>query len=573
MKNSFRNIIVFFTFLLVHSFEAQVVLHGLEGVGKKVDIPEVKFKALKKSTDNLRIELVRSGYLAASIDSLVKVDSLLKADVYFYLGERFSFAEITADQEVYEVLDEIGKSNLLEQRKKLSPAALARVIDYSLGYFEDHGYPFAEIQLDSAQWIENSLKGKLVVSKGSLIKMKSIKVVGSCEVSDKIISQMIGIDEGDYFSQSKIEKVNALLKTYAYIRVVRDAEFEFVNQDCNLYLYLDDQNANFFNAILGVLPDNATGKINITGDAKIKLMNALNSGELIALNWRKLLPLTQNLEVDLNYPFLLNSPVGVDVQFDLYKKDTSYLDVLFRVGGQIRLSSRLVVGAYYKNKSSSLLSTEKYQYVTELPDFADVHTNEYGLSLAWNNLDFLYNPSFGWEVGTEGTIGDKRIKQNIALNPELYNDLDLRTTQVYLKGQVNRFIKLYKKNVLKIGASGGWVVNENIFLNELFRLGGLRTIRGFDEESIFASGYGIGTLEYRFLFEEFSNLFVFGEMMYYDQRVRQDYFHDLPKSFGLGINFQTKPGIFSLSYSLGSQRNNPFLLRSAKIHFGFVNYF
>ena len=51
------------------------------------------------------------------------------------------------------------------------------------------------------------------------------------------------------------------------------------------------------------------------------------------------------------------------------------------------------------------------------------------------------------------------------------------------------------------------------------------------------------------------------------------YRRDNPFSGGIGINFETKPGIFSISYALGAQENNPILFKTAKIHFGFVNYF
>jgi len=48
---------------------------------------------------------------------------------------------------------------------------------------------------------------------------------------------------------------------------------------------------------------------------------------------------------------------------------------------------------------------------------------------------------------------------------------------------------------------------------------------------------------------------------------------DRPYSFGVGTSFQTNAGIFSLTYAVGSQQGNRLDLRSAKIHFGFINYF
>jgi hypothetical protein len=48
---------------------------------------------------------------------------------------------------------------------------------------------------------------------------------------------------------------------------------------------------------------------------------------------------------------------------------------------------------------------------------------------------------------------------------------------------------------------------------------------------------------------------------------------DRPLSFGAGISFETKAGIFNLTYALGKQLNNPIILRAAKIHFGIVSLF
>ena len=48
-----------------------------------------------------------------------------------------------------------------------------------------------------------------------------------------------------------------------------------------------------------------------------------------------------------------------------------------------------------------------------------------------------------------------------------------------------------------------------IYQNELYRFGGLNTLRGFNEEELFASTKGQLTLEYRFLLDRNSNVFLF----------------------------------------------------------------
>lgn len=552
---------------------AQVKVLGLEELPEKFyKVPEIKYGALNKDSKRIYFDLLSMGYIGCSIDSIVRVDTAKTAAVYFHHGMKYELSGIEIDSLTRNALVELGKINLYENKKKFSTQTYSRIVDYVLRYYEDTGHPFAEVCLEGADWNGVALSGTLSTTLNKRITFDQIEVKGDLEIDQKLINMITDIQAGDIYSQEKIDKVDTYLKGYPFIKIVKPTEYDFVNASCNVFMYLDKRNANFFNAILGVLP-NDNGKVNITGDAKIKLVNVLNKGEQFLINWRKLLPLTQNLNLEANFPFVMRLPIGIGGKFDLYKKDTSFLDVISKLEVKYKFGQNLTFSGFFRNRTSNLLSTEKYQFVTQLPEFADIRNNEYGLAVQWQNLDFLYNPSKGWYTEIEASVGDKKINKNAALSEELYDGLNLRSTQFFLKGTVERYLQIYKKNIIKIGGTGGWVLNENLFMNELFRLGGLNTLRGFDEESIFASGFAIGTIEYRFLLEEFSNLFVFGQTMFYEQSIKDSYSQDIPYSFGAGINFQTKPGIFSVSYSLGSQQGNPVLFRAAKIHFGFVNYF
>jgi len=42
---------------------------------------------------------------------------------------------------------------------------------------------------------------------------------------------------------------------------------------------------------------------------------------------------------------------------------------------------------------------------------------------------------------------------------------------------------------------------------------------------------------------------------------------------GAGMAFETKAGVFGISYALGKSTGTPFDFKSAKLHFGFVNEF
>ena len=114
---------------------------------------------------------------------------------------------------------------------------------------------------------------------------------------------------------------------------------------------------------------------------------------------------------------------------------------------------------------------------------------------------------------------------------------------------------------------------QKLFDNELYRIGGTKLLRGFNEESIFANFYNVLTTEYRMLFNQNSNLFVFCDLAYYEKNTVSSRIVDRPFGVGTGLNLETKVGIFSISYAIGSMRNQPFAFRQGRIHFGMLSQF
>ena len=137
------------------------------------------------------------------------------------------------------------------------------------------------------------------------------------------------------------------------------------------------------------------------------------------------------------------------------------------------------------------------------------------------------------------------------------------------------YVPIKNKSTFKVGFRAAYLYTQSIFQNELFRIGGFKTLRGFDEESIRATAYSILTLEYRYLLEQNSYLYLFTDGAYYENTsisftgVR----NDTPVSFGGGISFETKAGIFSIGYAIGKQLDNPIYFKSGKIQFGIASYF
>jgi len=155
----------------------------------------------------------------------------------------------------------------------------------------------------------------------------------------------------------------------------------------------------------------------------------------------------------------------------------------------------------------------------------------------------------------------------------LYDTIKLNAYQFRVKGSLAHFFKMSRASTIRVAVNGGWFQSPNIFRNELFQIGGYKLLRGFDEESIFASQYAVGTVEYRYLLGQNSFLFSFVDVGWAKNSAASAGNSNNFLGAGLGMAFETKAGIFNISYAAGKRDDTKLNLRQSKIHLGYVNYF
>ena len=550
-------------------------IQSVDGSDVLKKIPYKKQFASKASRDkelqNVLFTCYDNAFLTASFDSLVTDSLFLRA--YLNVGDQYKWAYLKKGNVDEGVLSEIGFREKLYSNKPVSFKNVKRVQEKLITYYENNGYPFAAVKLDSIFIANGIIAAQLKLTKNAEILIDSIVIKGNSKIIPVYIYNYLGIKPGSLYNEAQLKKVNTRIAELPFIRSTKPASIAFSDKFNKLILSLEKKRASQFDGIVGILPDNITGKILFTGDVRLKLQNGLGRGELIDLNWRKLQSQTQDLKVRLVYPFILRTPFGLDYNFKLYKKDTTFLDVNQNIGVQYLLIGGNYVKVFYNNKTSTLLSTKGLEYLTTLPANADVSTNMYGLGLKYEKLDYRLNPRKGFTILMNASAGTKKIKKNSKLNPVVYEKLRLSSALYNGDFEGAIFLPIANRSTFKIGAQAAFIYGEATFQNELSRIGGLKTLRGFDEESIYASSFSILTLEYRFVLEQNSYLYVFGDGAWYENNEVSRYVQDTPFGFGAGISFETKAGIFSINYALGKQFSNPIEFRSGKIHFGIVNYF
>ena len=519
----------------------------------------------------IQLKAINKGFIASQYIVIQKDSANYQIQVQ--LGDQYRWIQLKANPLYRDILFKAGYKSIDYANQPIKFSKLENIFEKALQICDNTGHPFADIRLDSINIDGPKVSGFIRLELNQFIKIDSIIIKGNSRISPYFINNYLGIKAGRAYQESKIVAIESRLKELPYIKSIKPYEFTFTPAASKLVLYLDNKKANQFDGVLGFLPNERTGKIEFTGQAHLKLQNALNRGELIDIDWRRLQLNSRDIKAKVTYPYLVNTPLGLDLNFKLFQRDTLFIDVTQHAGLQYLLSGNNFFKFFVNNRSLSLVSTTGLDMLSTLPDYADVKTLTYGLGVKYEQTDYRFNPRKGYRVSANVATGNKKIIKNPKINAALYEDVNLKSVLYNGDLQADLFIPVMRQSTINIGLKAAGMQTEEVFLNEAYRIGGNNSVRGFDEESIYATSYGIANLEYRFLFEQNSFLFLFGNAAWYELDTEKSYLKDTPYGFGAGVSFQTKAGIFSISYALGKQFDNPLLLRAAKVHFGIVSVF
>jgi len=522
--------------------------------------------------DFLMLEAIKYGHLRAKIEEESQAETVT---LILRVNESYRWTSIGVSEETEEYIRKAGYNIKRIKGKQISPTKLAGLMESTLQQLENGGYPFAELRLDSVEIDKGQVGGYLVLNKGPFVRIDSVVINGNLKIRKTYLTNVLGISEGSPYNEKRISEMRTRLSDLSFVEEVAKPTVQFEKDETRINLFLNKRPSSKFDGIIGFLPDDVTGKLLVVGDATLHLENALKQGEVFHLEWKKLQTNTQQLSASAIAPFLLNSPVTLDGEIGLYRRDTSYTDVNREAGLRYVFGANDYLRLYVDRQTSNLISTSAYQSGAATPEFLDRAITLYGAGVQLENLNQRLNPSKGFALNAETGVGQRNIIKNQNLPELLYDSLQLKSLFVNSSARFEYFIPITNRFVWHQRFSGANILNDEILVNEAQRIGGLKSIRGFDEQSIFATSHVIARSEMRYRLENQSYAFVFFDGAWYENLAvnRTGVWRDLPFGTGMGMSFTTKAGVFSLVYALGSQQNNPLQLRASKIHFGFLSVF
>ncbi|PKA83469.1 outer membrane protein assembly factor BamA [Ulvibacter sp. MAR_2010_11] len=511
--------------------------------------------SLKKEADTLAYKLQKIGYIDSELQSLQKKnDSSYRANYFF--GKRYLYIK------VFYNANDFSKSELQRVSEEVNDTYF--VLNFST--FElaltklnaikiDKGNAFARVRLDEIEKVNSStLEAKLVLENRESRTIDSIVVKGYDKFPKSYLKYYAGIKTGKPFRLQKLIAQNEVLNNLGFVSTIKAPEALFRKESTTVYFYLKKQNNNLFDGILGFSTNEESNKLEFNGYLNLELNNNLNYGEQLLINYKSDGNEQQNFRVKVNLPYLFKSPFGAGAELKIFKRDSSFVttEQQIRVTYQLNPASSAYLG-YKGYESSNLLDVA----------FGGIAIEDYTSRFAISGINFTKqqkSPLFPIKtfLSIDTEIGTRKLKST-------------KEAQQRFATLTNHILNLNYKNAIFIQNSTSVLLSDTYITNELFRFGGINTMRGFDENSIDASFFSVLNTEYRYIANPTIYIHSIIDLGYFENRI----FNQKEKlySFGIGFGLQTKAGIFKLNLANGNSDSQNFTFSNTKIHLSLSSRF
>ena len=509
---------------------------------------------LKDIVNDVLLSKIQEGYFNSSIDSTRIINKNL--EIYMKTGSLINVNEIKVN--INDQLSLKLREDFVSQKKYFDPSEISSKIRKWIVLMNNNGFPFAEFEFKNYEIIDSKINLECNLISGPLVRIDSLI---NPEISKKelmLVSKIINIKNGDVFNLSEIYKISENIRKSVFLKEIKPPAYEFVDNFASVYTYVKTESKNSVNGLIGIQPSE-NEKIQFTGNVSLNFLNALSFGETLKLNWRKMFNSSQNLISEFSIPFIFKTNIEIMGGLDMIKKDSSFFNLNSKFILNYRLNSNLTSGFLFaKNNSTNLLQS----------NYSSTTVNSFGFTADLKKTNNKYNPSKGYLFKTELSYGWKQTFTNDTTSNNI-----LRTPNFNGKLEIDTYWDIIRRTTLKMKLTGSIIQNDILYENELIRIGGYKTIRGFNEESIMVSSFILSNFEFRYLLDEKSNVFIFSDFAWTESKTNEFLKEEYYQSFGFGTNISMKNGLLTFIYGIGRKLDNPFLIRTGKIHLGFTSYF
>ena len=553
MKLLFSFIVCFwFQFSLGQNFYLKIE-GASEQERKTIDSITYEFKhntvaSLLKEQQRFESKLTQQGYLDWLLLEQKKVN-----DSSFVF--EYKLGDFTKNNTIYIGKLSADEKTLLQLEHDTLVIALSEVENFmknKIAQLEKKGYSLANLQLINQQKIDHNLFSELRLNLNSKRNITDIVIVGYDKFPTGIKKEITKKAKKATFNQENLKQINEEFSKLQFVNQLKYPEILFTTDSTKIFVYLEKSKPNKFDGFIGFSNDDKS-KLTFNGYLDLQLQNILNSGEKFNLYWKNDGNQQTSFNLGTEIPYLFKSPIGIKANLRIFKQDSTFQNTItdFNLGYYFSYNTKAYLG-YQKTNSVDIQNTNSFS----LNDF----TNTF-LTSSFEHVNFA----------TDNFIFPERTKLFAKIG--LGNRTISNTTSNQFFGQLefSHHFELNEKNSIFIKNQSYYLQSDAYIINELYRFGGINSIRGFNENSLQANIFSGIMAEYRYLVAP--NLYVHSITDY-------GYFQDKTagiddKLLGLGFGFGlfTKNGLFNLIYANGSTSEQTIKLSNSIVHISFKTNF
>ena len=543
--------------------ELHLKLEGKDSLETKA-IDSIKYKKSHKDFESLNKELTafknkldQIGYIEHNLVNTERIDSLLTAT--FNLNKKYKRLKIFyADSLVSKKIISSVSNNVHDnyfvipiQETEKSLAAINLKLS-------ELGDPFNSIQLSNISLDVDSeeIQASLLTSKNTKTRhIDKIIIKGYEKFPKSYLKYYLKIKEKDLFNLTKIKKQITNLNELPFANQLKDPEVLFTKDSTTLYLFINKVKSNNFDGFIGFGTNEETNTLEFSGYLNLELNNNLNYGESFRLVYKSDENEQKSFHVHFNLPYLFGTPIGTELELRLLKKDSSYstADQSAKLFYQLNPKNKIFAGI------RSIQSNNLLDSLYSNPFIKDYKTVFYNIRYQHiqrqkENLLFNINTLFDLQVET----GQRE-----------YNKTSTKQYQMSL--EAFQIFNLNRKNNVYLRIQSFALFSDNYFENELARFGGINSIRGFEENSLSATLFGVFNTEYRYVFNTSLYAHSIIDFAYLENQLLEQ--KEKLYSFGFGFGLITKAGLLKFNFANGKTENQSFKFSNSQVHLSLTAFF
>ncbi|WP_299889841.1 hypothetical protein [uncultured Lacinutrix sp.] len=516
----------------------------------------IDYSSISSEVDSLHKNIIKTGYIESSIISSKKTnDSSFVFNLQ--LNNKYETINIYYDnKKVNKQIIDIVSNESFDDFFNIPFTETERVLSFINSKIANQGFPFSKIRLSEIKPKDNkTLTANLIIIEGESKRgLDKIILKGYDKFPKSYLKHYLKIKPSETFSIETIKKKINTLDNLRFANQIKAPEILFTKDSTQLYLYIEKSNSNTFDGFLGFSTDEETNKLDFNGYLDLNLINNFNYGESLKLLYKSNETEQKNFEAKLNLPYILGTPIGTELELNILKQDSSFSTTNQKAKLFYLLNSKNTFFLGIESiESNNLLNN------ININSLDDYKSNFYTIRYDYENRK-NYNTLFQLNtlISIEAGFGSRNLN-------------NIKEEQTKLTLNAHHILYLNDRNSIFIRTYGAFLISENHLKNELFRFGGINSIRGFQESSLLATKLIALNTEYRYKLS--NNIYAHTIIDFANLNNEIDEIKENLYGFGLGFGILTKAGLLRFNYANGKTESQQFKFSNSKIHLSLTAIF